>query len=88
MAAPRAFACRNRFDIIPGNLTQFTVSYQCIIGDGINPGIDFAGTFTYDATQTPAANLTAAKNAIISTAASLGFAGLAAANILIDITMN
>ena len=87
MAAPRAFACRTRFDIIAGNLTQFSVGYQCIVGDGVNPGVDFAGSFTYDATLTPAANLANAKQKIASDCAGVGFAGISTTNILVDITL-
>jgi hypothetical protein len=88
MAAPRAFAIGTRFDIIPGNLTQFTITYQCIVGDGVSPGVDFAGTFNYDATLTPAQNLTAFKNSIVSAAAAVGFPGMATNNILVNIAMN
>jgi len=87
MAAARAFVCVTRFDIIAGNATQFTISYQCIVGDGVNPGVDFAGTFVYDATLTPAANLNAAKTKVVSDCASVGFAGMTNSNVLVDITL-
>jgi len=87
MAAPRAYATTTRFDIIPGQLTQFQISYQCIVGDGVNPGVDFWGTLTYDATLTPAQNLTAAKTKIASDCAAVGFAGLVNTSILINITL-
>ena len=87
MAAPRAYAIPTRFDIIPGQLTQFQISYQCIVGDGVTPGVDFAGTLTYDATLTPAQNLSAAKTKIASDCAGVGFGGIVNSNILIDITL-
>lgn len=87
MAAPRAYATPTRFDIIPGQLTQFSISYQCIVGDGVNPGVDFSGTLTFDATLTPAQNLAAAKSKIATDSAAVGFPGLTSANTLINITL-
>jgi hypothetical protein len=54
----------------------------------VNPAIDFGNSFTYDASLTPAQNLTAFKNAVIAAAAAIGFPGMVATNILVDIAMN
>lgn len=84
--AAHAFACRSRFNAIRDNPTSFEIEYQCIIGDGIMEPWDFAGIYTYDALQTPAANLTAFKNHIVAKAAENGIT-LLATNVMIDITL-
>lgn len=88
MANPAfAFLTTTRFDIgPPANPQQITVSYQGIIGDGVNQ-LDFASTFIYDNTLSQTMNLNAAKDQLIALVATQ-FPGLTRTNIKFNLQFN
>jgi hypothetical protein len=79
-----AFATITRLNAIPGSTTQFNVQYQGVL-IGIGTPWEFSNPYTYDSTQTPAANLTALKNAIASLCGSAAGVIISVSNIFVNL---
>jgi len=87
MATANAYAIPTTICPLPGSSTTFSIAYQAVVGDGVQQSVGFGEVFTYDATQTPAANLAALKTAIAAFALNLGFT-VDVSNILVLTAVN
>ena len=81
------FACAFPASICGTTATTFNLDYTLIAGDGVNPATVAGAGFTYDVTQTPAANLAAVKAAVAADASGLGIA-VPAATVLVFLGVN
>lgn len=71
MATAMAYVIPTSLCSIPGSATTFTVDFTAVVGDGVAQSITFVGSYTYDATQSVAANLAALKTQVVIDSAGL-----------------